>query len=55
MTSVGFYRLDFFKYDKDSAGKQNYRYQVLDEHDMRRIRACILSSLGLMILTKYLP
>ena len=55
VTSVGFHRLDFFRYGKDLAGKRIYRYEVLDDHDMRRIRACVLSSLGLMILTKHLP
>jgi mRNA interferase MazF len=53
--SVGFHRLDFFRYGKDAGGKRVYRYETLPDLDIKNIRACILSSLGLSTLTKHLP
>ena len=52
--SVGFHRLDFLRLGKDGAGKRLYRYDTISDEDMRRIRACVLSSLGLSSLTKHL-
>lgn len=53
--AVGFHRLDFPRYGKDEAGKRVYRYEPLQAADMRRVRACVLSALGLGGLTKHLP
>ncbi len=55
VVAVSFDRLDFLRYGKDSSGKRIYRYDVLPDDDIRAIRACILKSLGLAVLTKHLP
>jgi len=55
VVAVSFDRLDFVRYGKDRQGKRIYRINVLPEEDMRRIRACVLNSLGLAQLTKHLP
>ena len=55
VVSVSFERLDFLRFGKDEHGKRIYRYDVLPEDDIRAIRACILKSLGLAVLTKHLP
>ncbi len=55
VVSVSFERLDFLRYGKDRSGKRIYRYEVLPVDDIRAIRACILNSLGLAVLTKHLP
>lgn len=55
VVAVSFERLDFLRYGKGMNGKRNYRYDVLPDDDIKAIRACVLSSLGLAVLTKHLP
>jgi uncharacterized protein YifN (PemK superfamily) len=55
VVSVGFHRLDFFRYGKDWLGKRVYRYEILPPEDLKAIRCCVLSGLGLAALTKNLP
>lgn len=53
--AVGFHRLDLVRMGKDEKGKRQYRWQTLPTEDLRAVRACVLSSLGLVALTKHLP
>ncbi len=52
VNAVGFHRLDLIRLGKDEGGKRIYRYDVLDEEALKRIRACVLRALGLSTLTK---
>jgi mRNA interferase MazF len=52
--AVGFHRLDFPRLGKDSSGKRLYRYNPISDEDLRRVRQCVLSALGLAGLTKHL-
>jgi uncharacterized protein YifN (PemK superfamily) len=54
IVSVGFHRLDFIRLGKNQEGQRLYRLDTLPEEDMKAIRKCILSGLGLISLTKYL-
>ncbi|HYF85489.1 type II toxin-antitoxin system PemK/MazF family toxin [Azospirillum sp.] len=53
--AVGFHRLDFPRLGKDQGGKRLYRYDPISAADLRRVRHCVLCSLGLAGLTKHLP
>lgn len=53
--SVGFHRLDFIRMGKDRYGQRLYRYETLPDDDIRKIRSCVLCSLGMGYLTKHLP
>jgi uncharacterized protein YifN (PemK superfamily) len=52
--SVGFHRLDLIRIGRDCSGKRVYRTEPLPQEDIQRIRACVLCSLGLAALKKYL-
>lgn len=52
--SVGFHRLDLLRIGKDASGRRLYRMNTLPAKDLRRIHACIMCSLGLGGLKKYL-
>lgn len=52
--SVSFDRLDLIRYGKDRNGKRVYRYETVTDEQMKQIRTCILSALGLGALTKHL-
>ena len=52
--SVGFHRLDLIRLGKSQYGKRLYRFDLLPASEMREIRRCMLSSLGLSNLTKHL-
>ena len=53
--AIGFHRLDFIRVGKDVRGNRLYRYEPLPAADIRRIRCCVLSALGLSALTPGLP
>jgi uncharacterized protein YifN (PemK superfamily) len=53
--AVGFHRLDFPRYGKDPQGKRMHRLDPVSSEDLRRVRVCVLSALGLGSLTRYLP
>ena len=52
--AVAFHRLDFLRLGKNNEGRRIYRYDLLSPEDLRRVRACVLASLGLAALTKHL-
>lgn len=52
--AVSFDRLDFIRYGKERNGRRLYRYETVTDHQMKQIRACMLSALGLGSLTKHL-
>ncbi|MFN8759665.1 MAG: type II toxin-antitoxin system PemK/MazF family toxin [Tagaea sp.] len=52
--SVSFNRLDFIRYGKNSDGKRVYRFETLSSEQMKSIRKCMLSALGLVGLTQHL-
>jgi mRNA interferase MazF len=55
VAAVGFHRLDFLRLGRDeSTDKRIYRYDPIPAEDLRRIRHCVLCSLGLAGLTKHL-
>lgn len=53
--AVGFHRLDFPRLGTEPGGKRIYRYDPLPVADLRKVRRCVLSALGLGGLTKHLP
>lgn len=53
--SAGFHRLDLIRLGKDRYGQRIYRYDTLPHEDIKRVRSCVLASLGLGGLTKHLP
>jgi uncharacterized protein YifN (PemK superfamily) len=52
--AVGFHRLDLIRMGKDRNGDRIYRMDVLDDRQMKAVRACVLRALGLSVLTKHL-
>jgi len=52
--AAGFHRLDFIRRGKDATGKRLYYNHLISREDMNRIRACVLSGIGLSNLTKHL-
>jgi uncharacterized protein YifN (PemK superfamily) len=52
--SVSFDRLDLIRLGKDKSGKRMYRYDTVSGEQLRQIRVCILSALGLAALTKHI-
>jgi mRNA interferase MazF len=52
--SVGFHRLDLIRMGKDHQGQRIYRMETLSAEQMKKVKSCILSGLGLSTLTKYL-
>lgn len=53
--SVSFDRLDLFKSERDESNKRIYESPVVTQNQLREIRKCMLSALGLASLTKHLP
>jgi len=54
VNSVAFHRLDLVRTGKGADGKRAYYLEPLPEDDLRRIRECVLCSLGLASLKKHL-
>jgi uncharacterized protein YifN (PemK superfamily) len=55
VAAVGFHRLDLPRFGKDGSGKRIYRFAAVSDEDLRQVRQCVLSALGLAQLTKHLP
>jgi uncharacterized protein YifN (PemK superfamily) len=55
LNTVSFHRLDFIRVGKAESGKRLYYYDALGDAEMRKVRECVLSGLGLSTLTKHLP
>jgi mRNA interferase MazF len=51
--AVGFHRLDFIR-TGIAQGVRTYRYDPLSSEIIKKIRGCVLSGLGMSILTKHL-
>jgi uncharacterized protein YifN (PemK superfamily) len=51
---VAFDRLDFVQLGKDHVGKRRYYYSTVGPENLRTIRRCVLSGMGLAHLTKHL-
>jgi len=54
INAVGFHRLDFIRMGKDNNGKRIYLYEPVSNEDKKKIRQCMLHSIGLSLLTKHL-
>jgi mRNA interferase MazF len=52
--AVSLRRLDFLRMGKNASGRRQYRDEALSEAQLRAVRACILSALGLAGLTHHL-
>lgn len=53
--SVGFHGLELIKDGRNSLGKRIYDNVQLSDDNFRKVRKCVLSGLGLSVLTKHLP
>jgi uncharacterized protein YifN (PemK superfamily) len=54
IVASGSHRLDFIRTGKNELGERVYREEQIPADDLRRVRSCILSALGLASLTIYL-
>ena len=54
VNAVGFHRLDFIRIGKSDDGSRRYYYTPLGDEIMRKIRTCVLNSIGLAALTRHL-
>jgi len=54
LATVGLRRLDLFRTARDQEGKRKYLKPRLHDEDLRRVRACVLSALGMPSLTEHL-
>lgn len=55
VAAVGFHRLGLIRLGRDEAGKRRiYRMNVLSTEQLKKVRACVLHSIGLFQLTKHL-
>ncbi|MBM3547893.1 MAG: type II toxin-antitoxin system PemK/MazF family toxin [Alphaproteobacteria bacterium] len=52
--AVGFHRLDLIRKGKDEFGKRVYYMDTVSDDQLKEIRKCVLSSMGLSALTKHL-
>lgn len=52
--AVGFHRLDFIRFGRDSEGKRRYYYATLSPEQMALVHQCVLHGMGLSALTKHL-
>jgi mRNA interferase MazF len=52
--SIGFHRLDLIRLGKDRDGQRIYRMNTIDDDEMKKVKCCVLSGLGMWALTKYL-
>jgi mRNA interferase MazF len=52
--SVGFHRLNLVRLGKDKDGIRKYRFDTLSEEQLKAVRYCVLSGIGLQRLTKHL-
>jgi uncharacterized protein YifN (PemK superfamily) len=55
LATVGLRRLDLFRTGRDQEGKRKYLRPRIPDHELRRVRACVLNALGMPRLTDYLP
>jgi uncharacterized protein YifN (PemK superfamily) len=51
--SIGFHRLNLIRMGKDG-GKRIYRMDTISAEQMRQVKCCVLSGLGMAMLTKHL-
>jgi len=54
VNTVGFHRLDLVRSGRDAFGNRAYRLTAIPKDDLKRIRACVLCSLGLAPLKNHL-
>jgi uncharacterized protein YifN (PemK superfamily) len=52
--AAGFERLDFLRLGKDREGRRIYYTQTVSDEQLKDIQRCVLRSIGLSNLTKYL-
>ena len=52
--AVGFHRLDLIRIGKKANGDRIYRFDILDNEQMKLIKTCVLRSIGLNTLTRHL-
>lgn len=52
--AVAFHRLDLIRTGKDALGQRTYLDTPLPAEDIRRVRCCVLSALGLVALTRHI-
>jgi mRNA interferase MazF len=52
--AVALHRLDFFRMNKDANGTRKYIFEPLSDYNIKKIRNCVLRSMGLSSLTKHL-
>lgn len=52
--AVSFDRLDLIRTGKDQSGKRTYRYETISPDQLKQVRKCVLSALGLASLTVHL-
>jgi mRNA interferase MazF len=54
VNAVGFHRLDLIRLGKDFGGKRQYLLTPLSVENIKKIRHCVLTAIGLGTLTKHL-
>lgn len=54
MFAASFDRLDLIRDGKDECGNRKYREHIISETDLKRVRSCLLKSLGMGGLTEHL-
>ena len=47
VNTLGWHRLDLLRLKKDSEGKRVYQNETVSAQDLKRIRQCVLRSIGL--------
>lgn len=52
--TVGFHRLDLIREGKDETGKRKYRSFQVSKDQLKQVRKCVMSGLGLINLTQFL-
>lgn len=52
--SVGFHRLDFISFGKDTTGKRIYYLSTISPEQLKVVQSCILRGMGMQTLTKHL-
>ncbi|MDF2119732.1 type II toxin-antitoxin system PemK/MazF family toxin [Roseiarcaceae bacterium H3SJ34-1] len=54
INAVGFHRLDLIRIGKDISGKRKYLLTPQSAENLKVIRHCVLTAIGLSVLTKHL-
>jgi mRNA interferase MazF len=55
INAVGFHRLDLVRLGKDRSGKRKYLLTPQCSENIKIVRKCVLTAIGLSVLTKHLP